>query len=71
MPKGLSATHVVQAIRNKFFDGYKEAEFLCVCDTLKENPKVLEELNDAQVSLCIFLIKILLSFSGFYGRYAS
>ncbi|XP_069981416.1 meiosis regulator and mRNA stability factor 1 isoform X4 [Penaeus vannamei] len=51
VPKGLSATHVVQAVRSRFFTGYREAEFMCVCDTLKENSKILEELNDAQVNV--------------------
>ncbi|CAL4066462.1 unnamed protein product, partial [Meganyctiphanes norvegica] len=48
VPKGLSATHVVQAVRSRFFEGRREAEFMCVCDTLKENSTILEELNDAQ-----------------------
>ncbi|XP_069956765.1 meiosis regulator and mRNA stability factor 1 isoform X7 [Cherax quadricarinatus] len=51
VPKGLSATHVVQAIRARFFNEHREAEFMCVCDTLKENSKILEELNDAQVNV--------------------
>ena len=50
VPKGLSATHVVQAIRTRFFNNHREVEFMCVCDTLKENSTILEELNDAQVS---------------------
>ncbi|XP_071550871.1 meiosis regulator and mRNA stability factor 1 isoform X2 [Panulirus ornatus] len=51
VPKGLSATHVVQAIRERFFNGHRETEFMCVCDTLKEHSKILEELNDAQVNV--------------------
>ncbi|KAK3875906.1 hypothetical protein Pcinc_019252 [Petrolisthes cinctipes] len=51
VPKGLSATHVVQAIRARFFNDHREAEFMCVCDTLKELSKILEELNDAQVNV--------------------
>ncbi|XP_042240421.1 meiosis regulator and mRNA stability factor 1-like isoform X2 [Homarus americanus] len=51
VPKGLSATHVVQAIRARFFNEHREAEFMCVCDTLKEHSKILEELNDAQVNV--------------------
>ena len=39
----------MQAIRERFFEGYREAEFVCVCDTLKEATSILEELNDAQV----------------------
>ncbi|XP_066944259.1 meiosis regulator and mRNA stability factor 1 isoform X6 [Macrobrachium rosenbergii] len=51
VPRGLSATHVVQAIRSRFFNGQREAEFMCVCDTLKEHINILEELNDAQVNI--------------------
>ncbi|XP_045606696.1 meiosis regulator and mRNA stability factor 1 isoform X2 [Procambarus clarkii] len=51
VPKGLSATHVVQAIRARYFNEHREVEFMCVCDTLKENSKILEELNDAQVNV--------------------
>ncbi|KAK8398550.1 hypothetical protein O3P69_004010 [Scylla paramamosain] len=51
VPKGLSATHVVQAIRTRFFSNHREVEFMCVCDTLKENTTILEELNDAQVNV--------------------
>ncbi|KAG0718693.1 Meiosis regulator and mRNA stability factor 1 [Chionoecetes opilio] len=51
VPKGLSATHVVQAIRTRFFNNHREVEFMCVCDTLKENSTILEELNDAQVNV--------------------
>ncbi|KAK7082552.1 hypothetical protein SK128_020987 [Halocaridina rubra] len=51
VPRGLSATHVVQAVRSRFFNGHREAEFMCVCDTLKELHNILEELNDAQVNI--------------------
>lgn len=49
VPKGRSAAAVAQVIRNKFFNGYKEAEFIVVCDVPKENKQVIQELNDAQV----------------------
>ncbi|KAF7989650.1 hypothetical protein HCN44_008324 [Aphidius gifuensis] len=51
VPKGRSAAAVAQVIRNKFFNGYKEAEFIVVCDVNKENKQVIQELNDAQVNL--------------------
>jgi hypothetical protein len=44
---------VAQVIRDRFFDGYREAEFLVVCDVKKENSQVIQELNDAQVILVI------------------
>lgn len=53
MPKGRSAVAVAQAIRDRFFIGYREAEFLVVCDVKKENAQVVQELNDAQVKILI------------------
>ncbi|XP_065214486.1 meiosis regulator and mRNA stability factor 1-like isoform X2 [Planococcus citri] len=51
VPKGRSAVVIAQAIRDKFFQGYRETEFLVVCDVKKENSQVIQELNDAQVNL--------------------
>ncbi|XP_046991582.1 meiosis regulator and mRNA stability factor 1 [Schistocerca americana] len=51
VPKGRSAVAVVQVIRDRFFKGYREAEFLVVCDVKKENNQIVKELNDAQVNL--------------------
>ncbi|KAJ8664397.1 hypothetical protein QAD02_006059 [Eretmocerus hayati] len=51
VPKGRSAAAVTRVIRDKFFNGYKEAEFIVVCDVQKENKQIVQELNDAQVDL--------------------
>ncbi|XP_034248491.1 meiosis regulator and mRNA stability factor 1 isoform X2 [Thrips palmi] len=51
VPKGRSAVAVAQLIRERFFDGRREAEFLVVCDVKKENSQIISELNDAQVNL--------------------
>lgn len=51
VPKGKSATAVVRSIRQRFFDGYSEEEFLCVCDIRKESKDVIQELNLAQVTV--------------------
>ncbi|KAK6624222.1 hypothetical protein RUM44_011081 [Polyplax serrata] len=51
VPKGKSATAVAQAIRDKFFAGYREADFIVVCDVTKEKNRIIQELNDAQVNL--------------------
>ncbi|RZF43498.1 hypothetical protein LSTR_LSTR005234 [Laodelphax striatellus] len=51
IPRGKSALTVAQAIRDKFFAGYREAEFVVVCDVKKETPQVIQELNDAQLNL--------------------
>lgn len=50
VPTGRSAIAVVQRIREKFFKGHREAEFICVCDISKENKEVIQELNNCQVS---------------------
>jgi hypothetical protein len=49
VPKGRSAVAVAQVVRDRFFSGYREAEFLVVCDVKKESSQVIQELNDAQV----------------------
>lgn len=51
VPKGKSVTALIQAIRERFFQGHREAEFLCVCDINKENKEVIQELNLAQVTV--------------------
>ncbi|XP_063136995.1 meiosis regulator and mRNA stability factor 1-like isoform X1 [Rattus norvegicus] len=51
VPSGWSATTVVQRIREKFFRGHREAEFICVCDISKENKEVIQELNNCQVTV--------------------
>lgn len=51
VPSGRSATTVVQRIREKFFRGHREAEFICVCDISKENKEVIQELNNCQVTV--------------------
>ncbi|XP_034936191.1 meiosis regulator and mRNA stability factor 1 isoform X2 [Chelonus insularis] len=51
VPRGKSAAAVAQVIRDKFFNGYREAEFIVVCDVYKESKQVIQELNDAQVNL--------------------
>ncbi|XP_075422230.1 meiosis regulator and mRNA stability factor 1 isoform X2 [Ascaphus truei] len=51
VPSGRSAVTVVQRIREMFFKGHREAEFICVCDISKENKEVIEELNNCQVTV--------------------
>lgn len=59
VPSGRSATAVVQRIREKFFKGHREAEFICVCDISKENKEVIQELNNCQVDENSFFFFIL------------
>uniref|UniRef100_W5MKC2 Meiosis regulator and mRNA stability factor 1 n=1 Tax=Lepisosteus oculatus TaxID=7918 RepID=W5MKC2_LEPOC len=51
VPSGRSAMAVVQRIRHRFFQGHREAEFMCVCDISKENKEVIQELNNCQVTV--------------------
>ena len=51
VPRGKSALAVAQKIRDRFFGGHREAEFMCVCDISKESSLVIQELNDAQVNI--------------------
>ncbi|XP_041838550.1 meiosis regulator and mRNA stability factor 1 isoform X3 [Melanotaenia boesemani] len=51
VPSGRSAGAVVQRIRSRFFQGHREAEFICVCDISKESKAVIEELNNCQVTV--------------------
>lgn len=51
IPHGKSAILVAQALRERFFNGFREAEFVVVCDVKKESPQIIQELNDAQVNL--------------------
>ncbi|XP_041062246.1 meiosis regulator and mRNA stability factor 1 isoform X3 [Carcharodon carcharias] len=51
VPTGRSAMTIVQRIRQQFFQGHREAEFMCVCDISKENKEVIQELNNCQVTV--------------------
>ncbi|XP_016521971.1 meiosis arrest female protein 1 isoform X3 [Poecilia formosa] len=51
VPSGRSAEAVVQRIRSRFFQGHREAEFICVCDISKESKAVIQELNNCQVTV--------------------
>ncbi|XP_054634447.1 meiosis regulator and mRNA stability factor 1 isoform X2 [Dunckerocampus dactyliophorus] len=51
VPSGRSAGVVVQRIRSRFFQGHREAEFICVCDISKESKAVIQELNNCQVTV--------------------
>lgn len=63
VPKGRSAIAVTQVIRDKFFYGYKEAEFIVVCDVQKENKQIIQELNDAQVIRTSSLLLLFINYN--------
>ena len=50
VPPNKSVLSCVNKIREEFFNGKFEAEFVCVCDINKERKEVIEQLNAAQVS---------------------
>lgn len=41
----------MQRIRERFFFNHLEAEFVTICDVSKQSRNVVQELNDAQVSV--------------------
>lgn len=49
IPNCHQAIAVVEAIRQRFLMNYREAEFVVVCDVLKERKEVVIDLNNAQV----------------------
>ncbi|CAL8330136.1 unnamed protein product [Lota lota] len=51
VPSGRSAAAVVQRLRSRFFQGHREAEFICVCDISKECKTVIQDLNNCQVTV--------------------
>ncbi|CAL8358862.1 unnamed protein product [Boreogadus saida] len=51
VPSGRSAAAVVQRLRGRFFQGHREAEFICVCDISKECKTVIQDLNNCQVTV--------------------
>jgi meiosis arrest female protein 1 len=40
VPNGVSALTVVQLVREQFFHGFREEEFVVVCDVTKEHNQV-------------------------------
>lgn len=60
VPSGRSAGAVVQRIRSRFFQGHREAEFICVCDISKESKAVIQELNNCQVSTIMYFVFIVM-----------
>ena len=56
VPVDKSAFFLANKMRKVFFQGKREAEFMCVCDIHKESKDVINDLNKAHVSLyCIYM----------------
>ena len=49
IPEFKSAFALANKMRKMFFEGKREAEFVCVCDITKENRRITDELNKSQV----------------------
>ena len=60
MPRGKSALSLVQKVRQQFFTGRREAEFMCVCDISKESKDVIQELNYAQACFIYIYVPVVL-----------
>ena len=50
VPLEKSALAIATKMKQKFFHGKREAEFMCVCDINKERKEVVDDLNKAHVS---------------------
>ncbi|RUS91312.1 hypothetical protein EGW08_000926 [Elysia chlorotica] len=51
VPKGKSALKIIERIRERFFQDCREAEFICVCDIIKEADTTIKDLNDGQINV--------------------
>ena len=51
VPVGKAAFSLATKMRRVFFEGKREAEFMCVCDVTKEKEEVTDALHNAQVYL--------------------
>ena len=49
VPVDKSAFSLAAKMRRVFFEGKREAEFMCVCDVTKERKEVTDALHKAQV----------------------
>ena len=57
-----SAFALANKIRKMFFEGKREAEFMCVCDINKERKEVMWDLSKAQVCMYVCLSLLMLRF---------
>ncbi|CAN7937826.1 unnamed protein product [Ixodes hexagonus] len=51
VPIGVSAYDVVKKVRDEFYRGHREVEFSVACDIGQVKKEVVDELNDAQVTV--------------------
>ncbi|XP_075542346.1 uncharacterized protein LOC142576213 [Dermacentor variabilis] len=51
VPNGVPAYEIVLKVRQRFYAGYREADFVVACDTARMSPAVIAELNEALVTV--------------------
>ncbi|KAH8038263.1 hypothetical protein HPB51_000236 [Rhipicephalus microplus] len=51
VPNGVPAYQIVLKVRQTFYVGYREGDFVVACDTARMSPTVVAELNEAQVTV--------------------
>lgn len=51
VPTGVSAYDIVKKVRREFYRGHREVEFSVACDIAQMKKEVVDELNDAQVTV--------------------
>ena len=56
VPVDKSAFSLAAKMRSVFFEGKREAEFMCVCDVTKERKEVTDDLHKAQVGAITWMV---------------
>ncbi|KAK8772552.1 hypothetical protein V5799_024210 [Amblyomma americanum] len=51
VPSGVAAYKIVQKVRQQFYSGHREADFIVACDIIRMKPVVVGELSEAQVTV--------------------
>ncbi|KAL1485435.1 hypothetical protein MTO96_031955 [Rhipicephalus appendiculatus] len=51
VPNGVPAYEIVLKVRQTFYAGHREADFVVACDTARMSSAVIAELNEAQVTV--------------------
>lgn len=51
VPSGVAAYKIVQKVRQQFYTGHREADFIVACDILRMKTTVVSELSEAHVTV--------------------
>ena len=63
VPLEKSALGIATKMKQEFFRGKREAEFMCVCDISKERKEVVDDLNKAHVGSQLIWTLFTMAFS--------